>query len=79
MSPTTMEKLQDIFRAVLELPAGADASQLERTNTEKWDSLAHVSLVAGIESEFGIALDLSESLALTSFGEAEAMLERKGL
>lgn len=79
MTTSTAERLQEIFRAVLQLPADADVTRVRRLSTDKWDSLAHVSLVVGIESEFGLALDTAESLRLTSYEAAEILLEEKGL
>src|SRR5215211_86917 len=55
MTTDTTSKLQDIFRAVFELPESADVTRVRQISERKWDSLAHVSLVAAIESEFGFA------------------------
>ncbi|MBA3557890.1 MAG: acyl carrier protein [Gemmatimonadaceae bacterium] len=48
-------------------------------NEPNWDSLAHVSLVAAIESEFGITLDAADELRMTSFQATQLLLEEKGL
>lgn len=77
MSTITTDRLQDIFRAVLELPDNADVARIDRETAGSWDSLAHVTLVAAIESEFGISLALSESLALDSFQAAVEVIEAK--
>lgn len=77
MNTVTTDRLQDIFRAVLELPANVDVTRLDRETAGSWDSLAHVTLVAAIENEFGISLALSESLELDSFAAAAALIEAK--
>ncbi len=59
--------LQLIFQAVLELDAGTDASEIRQLTFPRWDSLAHVSLISAIESEFGIEIDVNDQLELTSF------------
>lgn len=79
MSAQMTEKLQEIFRAVFELPEGADVTRLRQMNTQKWDSLAHVSLVAAIESEFGVSLDAAEQLRMTSYQATQLLIEEKGL
>lgn len=79
MTPESTEKLQDIFRAVFELPPAADVIQIRQISETKWDSLGHVSLVAAIESEFGVALDVVDALSMTSFQAAQRLLEEKGL
>ncbi|MEJ7810379.1 MAG: acyl carrier protein [Gemmatimonadaceae bacterium] len=79
MNSTTTDKLQDIFRAVFELPPAADVTRVRQISERKWDSLAHVSLVAAIESEFGITLDAADALRMTSYGATALLLEEKGL
>jgi len=69
--------LQDIFRAVFELPGGADVRQLRQGVTERWDSLAHVSLVTGIESEFGITLETADQMEMVSYDAVRQILENK--
>jgi len=71
--------LEQIFRAVFEMPDGADVSNLRQVNAPKWDSLAHVSLIAAIESEFGTTIDAADALRITSFRAAQAVLDERGL
>jgi acyl carrier protein len=79
MTPETTQKLQDIFRAVFELPPAADVVRVRQISETKWDSLGHVSLVAAIESEFGVALDVADALRMKSFQATQLLLEEKGL
>ncbi len=71
------EKLSQIFRFVLYLPDDADTSSLRRINESKWDSLANVTLVTALESEFGITLDSHEIERLTSYQATLLLLEEK--
>ena len=75
MTTEQNERLKDIFRAVLELTADAEIEALTQEASTAWDSLAHVSLMTGMESEFGTA----DSLEITSYEDAVALLERKGV
>jgi acyl carrier protein len=55
-----LARLQDIFRAELDddaLEIGIDTRQLD---LKAWDSLAHIRLVSGIESEFDFQFSLAE-------------------
>lgn len=55
-----LARVQDIFRAELDddgLVIGMDTSQAD---LKGWDSLAHIRLVSGIESEFDFQLSLAE-------------------
>ena len=77
MSAQNGERLQEIFRAVFDVPAGTDVTGLRQMNTPKWDSLAHVSLVTAIESEFGISLDAADQLRMTSYAATSLLLDEK--
>jgi acyl carrier protein len=73
-----MEKLQRVFREVFDREDGQDVSTLQQADEPSWDSLMHVSLIAAIESEFDVAIDAADSLAITSFKSAVTVLERQG-
>jgi acyl carrier protein len=73
----SIEKLQRVFRAAFDCEDGRDMSALRQVDEPLWDSLMHVSLVAAIESEFDVAIDVVDSLAITSFESAAAVLEQQ--
>jgi acyl carrier protein len=75
----TVSKLNEVVRAVLELPAGADVTAARQAVTPGWDSLAHAVLIGAIESEFGLQIDASDSLDLTSYEAIAHFLEAQGL
>lgn len=55
-----LDRLQEIFRAELDdddLVIGMDTRQAD---LKAWDSLAHIRLVSGVESEFDFQFNLSE-------------------
>ena len=79
MRDTTRPKLDDILRAVLELPPGTDVTGARHGTTAQWDSLAHVLIVGAIESEFGLQIDAADSLELTSYDAIVLFLEGRGL
>ncbi len=72
-------KLNEIVRAVLELPSGTDVSRVRQLGIESWDSLAHVSLMLAIEGEFGVTIDIADQIALTSVRAIRLYLEERGL
>ena len=79
MDQSSREKLRRIFLAVFELPEDSDVSMLEQGKSEVWDSLAHVSLIAAMESEFGISLDAGDMMRVSSYDVAVLVLEEQGL
>ena len=79
MRDTTEQTLAEIVRAVLQLDGATDVTGLRQLNQPSWDSLAHVSLMAAIESEFNVKIDITDSLELTSFAAVALYLEEQGL
>jgi acyl carrier protein len=77
MNTRASDRLQDIFRAVFGLPQNADVVNLDQTNSPRWDSLDHVSLVAAIESEFGVSLDAADQFQMSSYSAIARLVEEK--
>jgi acyl carrier protein len=75
MNGQRAQKLQAVFRAVFDLPEGCDVTQLRQDREGHWDSLAHVSLVMAIESEFAVTIDAADALRMTSYAETRLLLE----
>jgi acyl carrier protein len=67
MSRPSEATLADIFRAVFNLGPGTDVAGLTQEGRSDWDSLATVTLMTALESEFGIAVDPEDALDFTSF------------
>jgi acyl carrier protein len=59
-SDAVLARLQEVFRAELDDEALVIAPDTAQKNLKAWDSLAHIRLVSGIESEFDIQLSLAE-------------------
>jgi len=74
-SDAILARVQDVFRAELDdedLVIGPDTGQ---TNLKAWDSLAHIRLVSGIESEFDIQFNLTEIEQITSVRQFVQLIE----
>ena len=72
-------KLVEIFQVVLDVEDGYDVKSVSRLDEMRWDSLAHVSIVAAIESEFSLHLEIADMDRMTSFEATRLLLEEKGL
>jgi len=59
-SDAILARVQDIFRAELDDDNLAVALDTRQKDLKAWDSLAHIRLVSGIESEFDIQFSLAE-------------------
>ena len=74
-----IDRLRQVFRSALSLPADYDVDSLEYRGIEKWDSLAHMSLIATIEDEFSIMIDTDDVINMSSFAEAIRILGKYGV
>jgi acyl carrier protein len=79
MTDASDAKLKEIVTSVLQLPADANIARLSQLSVETWDSLAHVSLMLAIESEFGVSIDITDQIALTSVPAIRLYLEEHGV
>lgn len=79
MDDAKLQTLCEIFRIVLDLQDDADPSLVSKLRQKDWDSLATVSIAAGIESEFGITIEPGDYERMTSFAAIEVLLGEKGL
>ena len=66
VSDTILARVQDVFRAELDDDNLAVALDTRQKDLKAWDSLAHIRLVSGIESEFDIQFSLAEIEQITS-------------
>jgi acyl carrier protein len=76
-SDAILARVRDVFRAELDdedLVIGPDTSQ---KNLKAWDSLAHIRLVSGIESEFAVQLSLAEIEQITSVRQFVQLVQER--
>jgi acyl carrier protein len=74
-----MESLREAFLTALDLPPDTNVEALQIGETQEWDSLGHMTLVAELEDRFGIALETDDLVAMSSFAEAVEILRRYGV
>ena len=73
------QKLEEIFRSVLDLGLYDSVEEADRNSISKWDSLAQMSLIASIENEFSIEIDLSDYETFVSYQSILKILNKHGL
>jgi len=76
---SNLQRLREAFRTSLDLPADAPVDELQYQDNEKWDSLAHMSLVAALEDEFSVMIDTDDVINMSSFTEAVNILGKYGV
>lgn len=76
---SNIDRLRSAFRTALDLPEDFTVDSLEYRGIEKWDSLAHMALVATLEDEFDVMIDTDAVIDMSSFAKAREILEKYGV
>jgi len=73
-----MRTIEDVLARVF----GVDASGLDATSSpesvEGWDSMGHLNLVAALEQEFGVSIDIGDVMEMVSVKKIREILLRYG-
>ena len=72
------DKLITLFSDILELEPEKINDQTSPENTQEWDSLTAMHLVAAIEMEFNVHLNTSDIEKMRSIGKVREVLKEKG-
>ena len=73
------EKLKGAFAQGLGLDGTTDYDRLAYGSTTGWDSVAHMAVIAGIESAFDIMLSTDDVIDMSSFGKAKQIVAKYGV
>ena len=76
---TSLDKLKSDFVAALPLSENVDYNQIIYGQTNGWDSIAHMTLVAELETQFDVMLTTDELIGLSSFSKAKELLQQHGV
>ena len=72
-------KLRHAFVRGLNLAEAEVDDSMQYGVTRGWDSVAHVSLVASLDSAFEVMLDVDDVLDLSSYEKAREILTKHGV
>jgi acyl carrier protein len=75
----SIEKLKDAFRSGLSLETGVDVTGLKYRDFAGWDSVAHMTLIAAIESAFDIMIDTDDVIDMSSWAKAVEIVRKYGV
>lgn len=71
-------RLNSVFRDVFDDDTLEVSEATTSDDIDDWDSLAQISLIAAIESEFGIRFDMKSALHMKSVGEIAERIAAAG-
>ena len=72
-----LQRLEEVFRDVFENPELKITRQTSAKDIEDWDSLMHINLLAAVQSEFDIRLNVDDVSGLKNVGDMLDVIERK--
>lgn len=75
----TEHKLRMVFSEALGVPPSEINDEVAYDKSKGWDSVAHLALVAALESAFGIMLDTEDVVDMSSYGKSKEILGRYGV
>jgi acyl carrier protein len=64
------DKIFEVFRETLQVSDDEPRDSIVYQETKNWDSIAHMTLVAGLEEAFDCMLDTDDILDMSSFNKA---------
>ena len=71
-----MTSATEILAAALEMEPANVSADASMENSDRWDSLAHIRLIALVEETLGHPLDSEEMLSITSLDNLQAVIEK---
>lgn len=72
-------RLKQCMAESLGLPIEQISDSLAYNSVKQWDSVAHMALVAALESEFDVMLDTDDIIAMSSVAVARDILRKHGV
>lgn len=75
----SVEKLRKAFCNALDVAPDKVTDDLAYNRTREWDSVAHMVLIAEIETVFDIMIDTQDVIDMSSFGKAKEILSKYGI
>jgi acyl carrier protein len=71
--------LEDLVATVLDVERSSLNDTTSPASLDRWDSLAHVELIATVEETYDVVLTTGEMREADSLGELRRILQSKGI
>jgi len=73
----TIDKMQVIFRNVLDDDSLILRPEMTASDVEKWDSLTHINLIIALEREFRVRFKSSEVASVGNVADLAGLIDQK--
>ncbi len=77
MNKKLTDQVQQVFRQVFQEPALVISSETTAADVPGWDSLTHMTLIAGLEEFFSIAFTFDEVSRFKNTGDMIRLIAKK--
>ena len=67
-------RLVEIISLATQIPEHEITGETGPSNREEWDSLAHLTIITSIESEFKISMSMSDMLSIKLVSDLQAII-----
>ena len=74
-----LAKYKKIFREIFDVKDEELGAEFRFDNVQKWDSVAHMSLISALEDEFEVLFDTEDILSYGSFENGIKILKKYGV
>lgn len=71
-----MDKIKKIFCDVLSVAESEVDDETSYNSFEPWDSLKHLEIVAKLEENFGIEIEMDDIVAMETFGKIREIVQK---
>lgn len=73
----SLERMQKVFRDILDLPNLNLGRSTSTSEVDQWDSISHINLIIALEKEFRIKFKTSEIVKLNNVGAIQDLIDSK--
>ncbi len=73
------QQIETLLAGLFDIRNEDVTDSLTMANTDGWDSLKHMELIASIEGTFDIELTFEEIVAMQTFNDIKTILKEKGV
>jgi acyl carrier protein len=73
-----MPTVEEVIVRVFAVDAGGLDATSSPESVEGWDSMGHLNLVAALEQEFGVSIDIADVMEMVSVKKIREILLRYG-
>ena len=74
-----MDDYRNVFAHVFAIPVSEVSDSLSYQSISEWDSIGHMSLIANLESEFGINIEIDDVIDFSSVSVGKEILKKYGI